>query len=106
MRWEEAIRTVLQDAPGPMHYTEIADRIIERKLRPEGLGATPASTVNAYLTTSINNEGTKSPFVRVDRGLYWLKSAQTKVLTTQVQEVEELSASSQTTGVVNAFGMF
>lgn len=106
MRWEEAIRTVLQDAAGPIHYTEIADQIIDRNLRPEGLGATPASTVNANLTASINNEGAASPFVRVDRGLYWLKSAQTKLLTTPQQEVEELGASSQTTGVVNASGMF
>lgn len=44
MKWRDAIITVLQDADGAMHYTEIAEEIAKRKLR-KNLGATPAATV-------------------------------------------------------------
>jgi hypothetical protein len=106
MLWLDAIRTVLQAASGPMHYTDITNDIIDRDLRPEGIGATPANTVNANLTYSINNEGANSPFVRVGRGLYALRQAQAAALNAPEPADEQTGASSQTTGVVNAFGMF
>lgn len=106
MLWLDAIRTVLQDATAPMHYTDITDQIIDRGLRPEGVGATPASTVNANLTYSIKNEGTNSPFVRVARGLYALRSTQDQALSAPEVQDEETATSSSTTGVINAFGMF
>jgi hypothetical protein len=106
MIWVDAIRTILQDASAPMHYTAIADQIINRELRPEGVGATPAATVNAYLNSSINNEGANFPFVRVARGLYWLRSKQAQEPNVPENELEETGPSTQTTGVVNAFGMF
>ena len=105
--WIEAIKSVLADAPGPMHYTDITDKVIERGLRPEGVGAIPAATVNGMMAYSINNEGTASPFVRVGRGLYALRTAQLEALHEPPgPEPTETSSSSQTTGVVNAFGMF
>jgi hypothetical protein len=97
MVWVEAIRTILQDASAPMHYTAIADQIIDRTLRPEGVGATPAATVNANLNWSINNEGANSPFVRVARGLYWLRSKQAQEPNVPETEVEEIGPSTQTT---------
>jgi hypothetical protein len=106
MMWVDAIKDVLADAPGPMHYTDITDQIIERGLRPEGVGATPARTVSAQITTSINTEGAASPFLRVARGLYALRTAQAEALVAPETEPEETASASQTTGVVNAFGMF
>ena len=62
-----------------MLYTSIAEAIAEQQLRTE-LGATPAATVNATITTSMNNEGEASPFQRVSRGLMhcalWLHRCQ------------------------------
>jgi hypothetical protein len=55
-----------------MHYTDIAEAIAEQQLRTE-LGATPASTVSSTITTSLNNEGEDSPFIRVARGQYALR---------------------------------
>jgi HB1, ASXL, restriction endonuclease HTH domain len=107
MRWEDAIKTVLQSASNPMHYTQIAEEIGERGLRPEGVGATPANTVASILGTSINNDP-HSPFNRVAKGIYALKDSPTKALLGKVEQPldEEPGTSSQTTGVVNAFGMF
>ena len=68
--WREAIITVLKEENAAMRYTAIAERIVENGLRV-AVGATPASTVSATITTSINSEG-DSPFRRVGRGVYVL----------------------------------
>jgi hypothetical protein len=51
--WREAITEVLTVAAAPMHYADIADQINKLELR-EDLGATPANSVAAIITTSIN----------------------------------------------------
>jgi|SRR5580692_750564 hypothetical protein len=61
MEWKDAIVKVLSDAGTPIHYTEIAEQIVERGLREE-LTATPANTVAAIITISLKNEATQSPF--------------------------------------------
>lgn len=33
MSWRDAVERVLQDAPGPMHYADIAEEIAKRELR-------------------------------------------------------------------------
>lgn len=38
--WAEAVRKVLEEATEPMHYTDIAQEIVDRKLRYR-FGATP-----------------------------------------------------------------
>jgi len=43
--WMEAIIEVLNSSKKEMHYEEIAEEIIKRKLRNK-VGATPASSVN------------------------------------------------------------
>lgn len=48
MQWKYAIMKVLQDHVGLMHYTEIADSVMNQELR-DRYGATPANTVNVYL---------------------------------------------------------
>jgi hypothetical protein len=103
MEWKDAIVKVLSDAGTPIHYTEIAEQIVERGLREE-LTATPANTVAAIITILLKNEATQSPFFRTARG-YTLRSLQQQ---SPVLAQEELidTESSETTGVVNAFGMF
>lgn len=50
MTWRKAIEKVLSEAPGAVHYSELTDKIISDSLR-SNLGATPAATVSAFLTT-------------------------------------------------------
>jgi hypothetical protein len=56
MTWEEAIQKVLGDAGIAMHYAEIAEEIAKRGLRTK-LGATPHSSVNSYISTSLSSRG-------------------------------------------------
>jgi hypothetical protein len=107
LSWREAIIAVLKDSPNPIHYNEIADEIVQRKLRTE-LGATPASTVNAIIGLSFKDDGDNSPFVRTARGYYALRSlpAPSPAALVQSEVSESESESSEITGVVNAFGMF
>jgi hypothetical protein len=102
LTWKEAIYQVLGAARGPMHYTRIADEISERGLRSD-LGATPPETVASTITQSLQKEGPKSPFVRVSRALYALRTGQVSsaVATSLIRE-----EAAETTGLVNAFGMY
>lgn len=69
--YRNAAITVLKDAGKPLHYKEITSQAIKRKMiTPEG--KTPADTMNAQITMSINHMGTASEFVRVEKGVYGL----------------------------------
>ncbi len=108
LSWREAITQVLQNSPEAMHYTDIAQAISEQQLRTE-FGATPASTVNSVISTSLQTEGSSSPFIRVERGRYWLRSlAQTSPApTAEVQESDQpITLEMDETGLINAFGMY
>lgn len=61
------------EADGPLHYSEISEQILSRGYY-ETAGATPAATVNAQITSSIKHEGSNSPFVKVGRGTFTLRS--------------------------------
>lgn len=74
MSWHDAIIKILDDSDEVMHYAAIADEIQKRKLR-RSLGATPARTVSARITVSINGDGDRSPFIRVSPGFYMLKES-------------------------------
>ena len=72
LSWIDAIARVLGDARSAMHYTDIADAIVTRGLR-KAVGATPAATVAATISTNIS----KSPhplFVKVGKGEYVLRA--------------------------------
>ena len=56
MSWKDAAQKVLEDAGEPLHYKDIADRILGQGLKTTA-GATPASTVNATISTVIQKEG-------------------------------------------------
>jgi hypothetical protein len=74
MPWEDAIKLVLSEVDGGLHYADVAERIASKGLR-QALGATPASTVSSYLTSSLRELGDESPYLRVGRGVYALKVA-------------------------------
>lgn len=88
-----------------MHYKEIADIIVDKKLRTK-IGATPAATVSAQLALAINSDGDSCPFQKVGRGLYiWKKHAENitspKPSGTDDEEIEE-----QQYKIISSFGMY
>lgn len=88
LTWRQAIDKVLGASSTPLHYKEIAERIISNRLRT-GLGATPAATVNAQISSSIKHDGSASPYVRVAKGTFAL--AKSTAATAQPPVKEKLT---------------
>lgn len=116
MSWREAIEKVLGEAPGPMHYSEISEQILARGYYRTD-GATPAATVNAQITASIKHEGATSPFVKVARGTFTLRSkphdepapAPSRLTVTQRVDADLealLNADTEDDSVIRSFGMY
>lgn len=101
--WENAIIKVLTESAEPLHYHEITERILSRGLKTTS-GATPDATVNARMASSIKHEGDKSPFIRVSKGVFALRSFGKKPKRKIVEEIEaeEAEVSSE---VIRAFGI-
>ncbi len=96
--WREAAVMVLEKSAGFMHYTDIAQQIIDDGLRTE-YGATPAMTVNRAIRSSIQSEEANSPFISDGHGYYGLK--------TSVHPPGPVPPiGPRETGLVNAFGMY
>jgi hypothetical protein len=102
LQWEEAIRHVLAEADGALHYSDIAERIVSEGLR-KSVGATPASTVAAYLSNSLRDES--SPYLRVGRGEYTLRAMAEKNTQDQAKTAKNIDPGEET-GALRAFGMF
>lgn len=94
MPWIEAIVQVLEEAGEAMHYTDIAEEIIERGLRVN-YGATPAQTVANYIAHHRQNKG----IVRVEAGFYTLQS----ILDSHIGEQD---ADEEVVNLIQAFGLF
>lgn len=106
LSWDEAVITVLQESSGAMHYTDIADAIISRRLK-RSVGATPARTVNSRIVTNIKRFKEESRFARVGRGLYILKQRDALLPTPlPIDEKEYEAAISEEVGLLTSFGMF
>lgn len=106
LSWQEAAIRALEMTAEPMHYTDIAEVIAAQELR-KSFGATPAASVNTAITLSINNEGEDSPFVRVSKGTYSLRTSSEKNI--EENSNQEGGASEEIieeTGLINAFGMY
>jgi len=109
--WFDAIVTVLQRSGGAMHYADISDEILGTGLKTT-VGATPAATVAAIISTDITKKGSDSAFVRVKRGEYVLRSSEAGMSghggaigdgeTAHAESAEELD---ETSGI-RALGMF
>jgi hypothetical protein len=74
MSWREAIEKVLAEEARPLHYSEISELILSKGYYKTE-GATPDATVNAQISASIKHEKENSPFLRVSRGTFALRSA-------------------------------
>lgn len=67
----DAVEAVLRDERAPLHYREITNRILKRRLW-ETSGKTPDATVNARLAVDIQERGPKSRFRRTAPGMFAL----------------------------------
>ncbi len=107
LTWRKAIDKVLASSPVPLHYNDITQRIIADGLR-KNLGATPASTVNAQIASSIKHDGAASPYVRVSKGVFALRSGATApvVVPKLTPEVAESEESEEQYDIISSFGMF
>jgi hypothetical protein len=104
MPWRKAIEKALRENGDPMRYDEIAQAIIDKGFRVN-VGATPAATVSANLSESIRKEA-KSPFSKVERGVYTLRNATSAPESKAVAESDEAVEDAREMGLINAFGMF
>jgi hypothetical protein len=109
MTWRQAIDKVLASSATPLHYKDITDRIMSQGLRTT-VGATPAATVNAQMAASIKHDGEASPYVRVGKGTFALRSGAppgvAAVLPKLTPDVEESEETEEQYDIVTSFGMF
>ncbi|MEQ8762549.1 MAG: HTH domain-containing protein [Planctomycetota bacterium] len=105
MPWRDAIIEVLRREGAAMHYTAIAERVVAEGLR-DSVGATPAATVNSTITWSLKTEGEQSPFQRVARGEYYLRSLESDSVSPTASVMEPLDTGDELEGPIHAFGMF
>lgn len=106
--WKDAIEIVLAQSSAPMHYSDITAEVIRQGLK-RILGATPDSSVNAHIASSIKHEGIDSPYIRVDKGVFALRDsykppeikAHVPAAGSNVNEDDEKQYD-----LISAFGMF
>lgn len=94
MSWREAIEKVLSEETRPLHYSEISEQVLARGYYKTD-GATPDATVNAQITSSIKRDGDRSPFVKVGRGVYALRAAETGAARARQQTTSNSTGSSR-----------
>lgn len=100
MPWRLAMIRVLQEAEGPLHYSEIAQAIIDKQYRID-VGATPSATVAANLSEH------SQTFARVARGVYALAERPVNEQPLPVDAAgDDAEEDAQEMGLINAFGMF
>ena len=105
LAWREAIIQVLQGSEEAMHYVDIAESIVEGEVRTD-VGATPAATVVSIISTSLQAEDGSSPFIRVERGRYWLRKKSEQTQTANTPPLDPLLDDVKEVGLINGFGMY
>ncbi len=108
LTWKKAIDKVLGSSPTPLHYNEITERIISEGFR-KNLGATPAATVNARISTSIKNDGESSPYRRISKGTFTMRTGASRTPVIPQKLTPDVSASEESEEqyeIVTSFGMF
>lgn len=106
MTWKEAIRKVLLEEGGPLHYTDITTRIFESGYMDKNeCGATPEQTVCAQLATK------KEFFRQLGNGVYELVDPTVEVAThpeskSEKKQVKEEAEQIERNNIIKNFGMF
>jgi len=107
LTWHKAIEKVLQSSSEPLRVSEITEQIIADELRIN-LGATPARTVGAQITTSIKNKGDKSPYIRIAKGIFTLKNSLNINDAVEVKNDKKIikQIDEDNNDIISSFGMF
>lgn len=108
LTWKDAIVETLRASGTAMHYRDIAEQVVERGLKTQ-VGATPAGSVNVTINSSIKQELDDSPFIKVSKGEYFLRTAvqpETHGLQTEQELVEGEGGAEDDLSIMRAFGMF
>lgn len=106
MTWKEAIRRVLQEEGGPLHYTDITSRIFENEYRDKSnSGATPEQTVCALLATN------KDAFQQLGSGVYALLDSAEEAPVKREPKAESMMVKEEMAligrnNIIKNFGMF
>lgn len=104
MTWKEAIRKVLLEEGGPLHYTDITTRIFENGYKGKNeCGATPEQTVCAQLATK------KDVFRQLGSGVYALVDPMIEIEPDSKHEknlVKEEVNLIERNNIIKNFGMF
>ena len=105
--WLDAIKRVLAESSEPCHYTEITEQILNRGYFASD-SATPAAMVNWYLSKSIREDADKSPFMRVDKGVFTLKPSFVAKKANLINKVSAPPAGADDAeeSIIQAFGMY
>jgi len=69
--FKEAAIIILTESKKPLHYGELASKIIKRGL-VNTKGKTPDQTLRSLIIRDIQKNGEKSPFVKTSMGHYGL----------------------------------
>lgn len=88
-----AVQKILADAGEPLHYKEIARRVIADRLW-ETDGKTPEATINAQLSIHIKKHGKKSRFIRVGPGVFSINGAASTTTAARTAETHSTSVAS------------
>jgi hypothetical protein len=102
--WNNAIKIVLSETEGGLHYTEIANRIKDSGLR-KVMGATPSATVISIITTSIAKDPKASPYIKVGRGEYMLRESSAAVAAGKTKPKNENDIEEKKS-VITSYGVF
>lgn len=106
LRWLAAIERVLEESDTPLHYTEIANLIIENGYRIS-VGASPATTVNTYISNDMREFGESSSFEKVSMGTFRLKKEKNESFNSNYDKTGNNTPQPiQYTSIIQAYGMY
>lgn len=104
LTWIEAIDKVLREAGEPLTYLEIAERIVQQRLRTDP-GPTPSYTVAAQFSSD-KKKGEASRFIRVSTGTYGLRDWMNAEGSSRNESSEDHSDVKSARVAVYAYGIF
>ena len=91
MSWRKAVLQVLEEADEPLHYRDIAARILERELT-RSAGKTPSDTVAGIISRLRSDDG-RLDIVKSQPGYFYMRAAtDTNTVPEQEESDDELDA--------------